>query len=111
MAVFVIGPTTATPRVSLIGSSVYISTQTWTTAGVLGTPGTSITIEIKNVDGSIQTAFTAMSAGTTGSYSYVFSTSTATPPGAYDVWIRTVDGGVTTTERYPALFEIAGMSS
>ena len=106
-----IGPTAANPSVQILGGTVYISTELRSTAGALGTPGTSINIQIMNVDGSIHTAYAAMTADSTGKYSYLFASGTDESPGSYDVWIRTVDGGVTSIEAFQAVFTLTGMAA
>jgi len=109
MAVFVIGPCIANPSVQILGGTIYISAEIRSTAGVLGTPGTSINIQIMDVDGAIHTAYTAMTADSTGKYSYLFASGTDESPGAYDVWIRTVDGGVTSIQAFPTLLTLTGL--
>ena len=94
-----------------MGGTIYISVEIRSTAGVLGTPGPSINIQIIGPDGAIHTAYTAMTADSTGRYSYLFASGTDESPGAYSAWVRTVDGGVTSIQDFPFLFTIAGMSA
>jgi|SRR6185503_10676963 len=111
MALFQIGPCTALPRTQILGGTVVIAFNTWTTAGVLGTPGTSITIEIYGPDGAILVAYTAATAGVTGNYTYNFVTTTAYSPGVYGARVKTVDGGITSIQNFPALLTLTGQAA
>lgn len=110
MSYFQISPTLAQPESQVLGGVVYISTEIRTAAGVLGTPGTSINIQIIGPDGTVVVAYTAMTADSTGKYSYSWATATTNLPGSYVVWIRTVDGGNTSiTSSKDGLFRLRGL--
>jgi hypothetical protein len=109
MAILQIGAAAANPSVLMMGGSSYISVEFRTQAGVLTDPGTSFSIQIINVDGSIKTAYTTLTKDVVGRYYYVLTSTTAYSPGVYNVWIKCVDGGNTSGPvLFPNLFEITG---
>lgn len=110
MATFFIGPFNATPAVQVLGGTILISVELRTSAGVLGTPGTSILIQILGPDGAVLVAYVAMTADSTGKYSYAFVSATSHSPGTYSAWVKTTDVAVVSIQPAPYLFELVGLA-
>lgn len=106
MAFLIITNISANPTVGSLGGIVYITATTWSTAGALTSAGTSTLIQITAPDSTIVQSFTAMTADSTGKFSYAFATATSNLPGRYSVEIKTTDSGNVSTERGEYLFTL-----
>jgi hypothetical protein len=83
-------PVASNPKRVPAGGIVVVSCETRSSAGVLTTPGTSIKITIYDPSGATAKTATAMTAGSTGIYSYTYDTVTTRLGGEYTFQIETV---------------------
>ena len=86
----IIAPIASNPKRVTAGGLVVVSCETRTNAGVLTTPGTSISIIIYGPGGATDQSSVAMTAGSTGIYSYTYQTVTTKPSGERTVEIIAV---------------------
>ena len=86
----IIAPVVSNPRRFIAGGLVVVSTETRTNAGVLTTPGTSISIILYTPTGATGQASTAMTTASAGVHSYTFAAPTTKDPGEWTIEIVAV---------------------
>lgn len=106
MALIQVTMLAANPEIQVLGGVVYITAVTWNASGALASAGTSTTIQITGPNAAIIQSFTAMTADSTGKFSYKFVTATSNLPGAYSVEIRATDSAEVYSKLEPYLFTL-----
>ena len=86
----IIAPIASNPKRVTAGGLVVISCETRTNAGVLTTPGTSISIIIYGPGGATDQTSASMTTGSTGIHTYTYQTVTTKPSGERTVEIIAV---------------------
>ena len=94
-----ITPITCTPRKVPAGGMVNISCSTYSSAGVLTTPGTSIKVRIYDPSGNVLLALAAMTTTSAGVHNYNYQTVVTHIPGECGVEIQAVHTDGTTIMR------------
>ena len=80
-----------------VGDAIRISTETVNYLDAPTTPGTSMTVEIYK-DGTEIVAPTAMTEDVEGFHYYIYQSASDADTGKYEVYIRSVDNGITSVE-------------